>query len=102
MDLTQPRTPDHIEQDHKSSAKDRQLVTWVTRLPTAEKERILAQVVRGKAARVQMEVMRRFHSGPWPTCSTTRRGELAPWPAHEDSANRLAGKEDAAWSQSRR
>jgi hypothetical protein len=43
-----------------------ELAAWVTRLPVAEKDRLLGRVVRGDAARVRIELLRRF------------RGETAP------------------------
>lgn len=36
------------------------LAAWVTRLPVAEKNRLLARVIQGEAARVRMELLRRF------------------------------------------
>jgi hypothetical protein len=42
------------------------LAAWVAGLPVAEKDRLLARVVQGEAARVRMELLRRF------------RGDTAP------------------------
>jgi hypothetical protein len=42
------------------------LAVWVARLPVTEKDRLLVRVARGEAARVQMELLRRF------------RGDIAP------------------------
>lgn len=56
------------------------LTVWVTRLPTADKNRLLARVLLGEAARVRMELLRRF------------RGETAPAipiPAHRTVADLL-------------
>jgi hypothetical protein len=61
------------------------LAAWVNRLPVIEKNRLLGRVVQGEAARVRMEMLRRFHgdrarssppypAGPWPICSTTPHG----------------------------
>ena len=38
----------------------RELAAWVTRLPVAEKNRLLRRVVQSDAARVRMELLRRF------------------------------------------
>jgi hypothetical protein len=37
-----------------------ELAAWVTRLPIAEKDRLLASVIQGEAARVRMELLRSF------------------------------------------
>lgn len=47
------------------------IAAWVTRLPAAEKDRLLARVVQGEAARVRMELLRHFRDGH-------RRGDTAP------------------------
>ncbi|MGW5240036.1 hypothetical protein ACWEOW_13980 [Monashia sp. NPDC004114] len=62
------------------------LAAWVDRLPAAEKNRLLERVVRGEAARVRMELLRRFRSEAVtivaasarrtvPTCSTRPRAD---------------------------
>jgi hypothetical protein len=55
------------------------LTAWVTRLPVAEKDRMLQRVVQGEAARVRAELLRRFRKDTAPTVTAaTRRtvGEL--------------------------
>ena len=47
------------------------LAAWVARLPVTEKDRLLARVAQGEAARVQMELLRHFRDGH---C----RGDTAP------------------------
>jgi hypothetical protein len=47
------------------------LAAWVARLPVTEKDRLLARVVRGEAARVRMELLRHFRD-------EHRRGDTAP------------------------
>jgi hypothetical protein len=42
-------------------------LAWVTRLPVAEKDRLLGRVVQGDAARVRMELLRRFRGDATPT-----------------------------------
>lgn len=44
-----------------------ELAAWVTRLPVAEKNQLLGRVVRGDAARVRMELQRRFRGDTAPT-----------------------------------
>src|SRR5204863_275010 len=43
------------------------VAAWVARLPVAEKDRLLTRVVQGEAARVQMELLRRFRADTAPT-----------------------------------
>ena len=43
------------------------LAAWVSRLPVTEKNRLLARVVQGEAARVRMELLRRFRGDTAPT-----------------------------------
>lgn len=68
------------------------VAAWVTRLPVATKNRLLAQVIRGDAARVRMELMRRFRSDTAPTA-----GPLAPprtvADLLDDTARRRADRE---------
>lgn len=47
------------------------LAAWVARLPVTEKDRLLARVAQGEAARVRMELLRHFRNGH-------RRGDTAP------------------------
>lgn len=44
-----------------------ELAAWVTRLPVVEKNRLLGRVVQGDAARVRMELLRRFLGDTTPT-----------------------------------
>ena len=44
-----------------------ELAAWVTRLSVAEKNRLLGRVVQGDAARVRMELLRRFRGDTTPT-----------------------------------
>ena len=44
-----------------------EVAAWVTRLPVATKNRLLALVIRGDVTRVRMEVMRRFREDTAPT-----------------------------------
>ena len=44
-----------------------ELAAWVTRLSVAEKNRLLGRVVQGDAARVRMELLRRFRGETAPT-----------------------------------
>jgi hypothetical protein len=67
------------------------LVAWVTRLPVAEKNRILARVVQGEAERVRMELLRRFHGETAPTTLVPARRTVAD--LLDDAARRRAGRE---------
>lgn len=67
------------------------LVAWVTRLPVAEKDRILARVVQGEAARVRMELLRRFRSDTAPTILVPARRTVAD--LLDDAARRRASRE---------
>ena len=53
------------------------LAAWVTRLPVTEKNQLLARVVQGGAARVRMELLRRFHSDTTPTIPAPTRRTVA-------------------------
>ncbi|WP_158846680.1 hypothetical protein [Saccharothrix deserti] len=67
------------------------LTAWVTRLSVAEKDRILERVVQGEAARVRMELLRRFRDDTAPaTPAPTRRtvGDLL-----DDAARRRADRQ---------
>lgn len=66
------------------------LTAWVTRLPVAEKDLVLERVVRGEAARVRMELLRRFRDDTTPNVpAPTRRtvGFLL-----DEAARRRAGR----------
>ena len=55
----------------EASADDpRDVAGWVADLPIAEKDRLLRRVVQGEAARVQMEMLRRFRAEITPTIPT--------------------------------
>ncbi len=69
-----------------------ELAAWVRRLPVAEKNRLLGRVVEGDAARVRMELVRRFRGDTAPT--------TIPVPARrtvadllDDTARRRADRE---------
>jgi hypothetical protein len=67
------------------------LTAWVTRLPVAEKNRIVERVVQGDTARVRTELLRRFRDDTTPTTPATPRrtvGELL-----DDAARRRAGQQ---------
>ena len=53
------------------------LAAWVTRLPVAEKNRLLARVVQGEAARVRMELLRSFRGDTAPTIPVPTRRTVA-------------------------
>jgi hypothetical protein len=88
---------------------DDDLAAWVARLPVATKNRLLARVVRGEAARVRMELLRRFRADTAPTIPVPARrtvGDLLDNAARRRAEHdrRLASQraEDAArWEQAR-
>jgi hypothetical protein len=53
------------------------LAAWVNRLPVVEKNRLLARVVRGEAARVRMEMLRRFRGDHAPNVPASSRRTVA-------------------------
>ncbi|HKS46413.1 MAG TPA: hypothetical protein VJT49_15130 [Amycolatopsis sp.] len=53
------------------------LATWVTRLPVADKNRLLARVVLGEAARVRMELLHRFRGDTAPAIPVPARRTVA-------------------------
>src|SRR5262249_35354930 len=53
------------------------LAAWVNRLPVIEKNRLLGRVVQGEAARVRMEMLRRFHGNSAPVVATPSRRTVA-------------------------
>ena len=53
------------------------LVAWVSRLPVAEKDRLLARVIQGEAARVRMELLRSFRGDTAPTIPVPTRRTVA-------------------------
>ncbi|MGW4062026.1 hypothetical protein ACWEGE_27360 [Amycolatopsis sp. NPDC004747] len=53
------------------------LATWVTSLPTAEKDRHLARVMQGEGMRVRAELLRRYSGDTAPAISGTPRRTVA-------------------------
>jgi hypothetical protein len=53
------------------------VVAWVTHLPDAEKDRLLARVIRGETTRVRMELLRRFRSDNIPSTPVPPRRTVA-------------------------
>lgn len=64
------------------------LAAWVTRLPVADKNLLLARVVQGEAARVRMELLRRFRGDTAPTIPVPARRTVAN--LLDDAARRRA------------
>jgi hypothetical protein len=54
-----------------------ELADWVTRLPIAEKDRLLTRVVQGEAARVRMELLRRYRGDTAQTIPVPARRTVA-------------------------
>jgi hypothetical protein len=67
------------------------LTAWVTSLPTTQKDRLLARVVRGEAARVRMELLRRFRGDTAPIIPVPARRTVAD--LLDDAARRRADRE---------
>lgn len=67
------------------------LADWVAHLPVAEKDRLLRRVVQGEAARVRMEMLRRFHGDTAPTIPVPARRSVAD--LLDDAARRRADRE---------
>lgn len=67
------------------------LAAWVTRLPAAEKNRFLTQVVQGEAARVRMEMLRRFRGDNAPVIPVAARRTVAS--LLDEAARRRADRE---------
>ena len=53
------------------------LAAWVNRLPVAEKDRLLGRVLQGEAARVRMELLRRFRGDKAPSIPVPPRRTVA-------------------------
>lgn len=53
------------------------LASWVTRLPVAEKNRLLTRVVQGEATRVRMELLRHFRDDTAPAVPVPTRRTVA-------------------------
>lgn len=73
------------------------LAAWVTRLPVAEKDQLLARVVQGEAARVQMELLRRFRGDTAPTIPVPSRRTVAD--LLDDAARRRADRQRSLVAQ---
>jgi hypothetical protein len=54
-----------------------ELAGWITYLPIAEKDRLLTRVVQGEAARVRMELLRRYRGDTAPTIPLPARRTVA-------------------------
>jgi hypothetical protein len=67
------------------------LTVWVARLPVTEKGRLLARVMQGEAARVQMELLRRFRGDTAPIIPVPARRTVAD--LLDDAARRRADRE---------
>lgn len=67
------------------------LAAWVAGRPVAEKDRLLARVVRGEAARVRMELLRRFRGDTAPTIPVPARRTVAG--LLDNAARRRADRE---------
>lgn len=67
------------------------LAAWVTRLPVAEKDRLLARVVQGETARVRMELLRRFRGDTVPIIPAPARRTVAD--LLDNTARRRADRE---------
>jgi hypothetical protein len=67
------------------------LTVWAARLPVTEKDRLLARVMQGEAARVQMELLRRFRGDTAPTIPVPVRRTVAD--LLDDAARRRADRE---------
>jgi hypothetical protein len=70
------------------------LGAWVARLPVAEKDRLLARVAQGEAARVRMELLRRFRGDTAPTSPVPTRRTVAD--LLDDAARRRTDRERQA------
>jgi hypothetical protein len=67
------------------------LTVWAARLPVTEKDRLLARVMQGEAARVQMELLRRFRGDTAPIIPVPARRTVAD--LLDDAARRRADRE---------
>jgi hypothetical protein len=67
------------------------LAAWVSRLPVAEKNRLLTRVVQGEAARVRMELLRHFRDETAPTIPVPTRRTVAD--LLDDAARQRADRE---------
>jgi hypothetical protein len=68
-----------------------ELTNWVTRLPVAEKNRLLGRVVQGEGVRVRMELLRRFRDDNSPVIPVPSRRSVAD--LLDDTARRRADRE---------
>ncbi len=67
------------------------IASWVADLPIAEKDRLLQRVVQGEAARVRMEMLRRFRGEGAPTIPAPAPRTVAD--LLDDAARRRADRE---------
>jgi hypothetical protein len=67
-----------------------ELADWVAHLPVAEKDRLLRRVVQGEAARVRMEMLRRYRGDTAPTIPVPARRSVAD--LLDDAARRRADR----------
>lgn len=61
----------------KAASDSDELAAWVNRLPVVEKNRLLTRVLNGEAARVRMEMLRRFRRDNAPNLPPTPRRSVA-------------------------
>ncbi|WP_033293627.1 hypothetical protein [Amycolatopsis jejuensis] len=69
------------------------LAAWVARLPVTEKDRLLARVAQGEAARVQMELLRRYRGDRAPAVSAPTRPRRTVADLLDNAARRRADRE---------
>ncbi|RSM42089.1 hypothetical protein DMA12_22895 [Amycolatopsis balhimycina DSM 5908] len=75
----------------KTADSPADLTVWAARLPVTEKDRLLARVMQGEAARVQMELLRRFHGDSAPIIPVPARRTVAD--LLDNAARRRADRE---------
>jgi hypothetical protein len=68
-----------------------ELAAWVSRLPVGKKDRLLARVVQGEAARVRIELLRRFRGNAVATEPAPARRTVAD--LLDDAARRRADRQ---------
>jgi hypothetical protein len=69
------------------------LAAWVARLPVTEKNRLIARVAQGEAARVRMELLRRFRGGTAPAVPAPAPARRSVAGLLDDAARRRADHE---------
>ena len=67
------------------------LTTWISRLPNAQKNRLLARLMQGEAARVHTELLRRFRDDTTPNTPQPPRRTVAN--LLDDAARRRADRQ---------